>query len=207
MQDFLETPRFDTHISLGSSGGPGFKSSVFTGESGLEGLVRNWDVARARYIIDQSIRDDTDIETIRNLFMAVRGKAVGFRFKDWGDYTLTDELCGYGDGSNRVFKLYKTYGGGTPQEYVRRIFKPVSATITVKVNDVTANPSTYTVSYTAGTITFNLIDTPVADAAITASGQFDVPVRFDTDDFDAVVESFRTQSWTGIPLIELRLEE
>lgn len=202
MTDFLETPRFDTDISYGSSGGPGFKTYIFLGDSGREGSTITWSSARGRYSVSESIRDATDMDAIRTLFYACLGRAIGFRFKDWGDFTATNEAIGTGDGTNRVFKLKKTYS-----TYVRRIFKPVSGTVSVKVDGVTIDPTHYTVDTTTGTITFGALYPPADTKPVTATFEFDVPVRFDTDTLEASVEDFDVQSWTTIPLIEIKLED
>jgi uncharacterized protein (TIGR02217 family) len=196
MQDFLETPRFPTTISIGSAGGPGFKTFVFTGASGVEGATLQWDQARARYQIEQTNLSEADMNTIRNLFYACRGRAVGFRFKDWADYTFTDENIGTGDGVTRVFYLKKAYGS-----YSRRLFKPVSGTVTVKIN---GTPNAATIDTTLGTVTFTVPDTPPAAAVITASGQFDVPVRFDTDAMEVSFDGYDLRTWKNLGLVEIK---
>ena len=40
---------------------------------------------------------------------------------------------------------------------------------------------------------------------LTVDFEFDVPVRFDTDQMDLSVESYGASSWGSIPLIEVRL--
>lgn len=207
MQDFIESPRFDTEISYGSSGGPGFRNYVFTGESGRENTTVSWDVARSRYSVTQSIRDGVDMDVIRAMFYACRGRAVGFRYKDWGDFEITDSLIAVGDGATLIFKMYKVYGAGTTHEYKRRIFKPVSGTTTVKWDGVVVNPTWYSVNTTTGVITFSGIHIPPLDTAITMSGEYDVPVRFDMDDVTATHDEFDLQSWGSISLIEIKLED
>jgi uncharacterized protein (TIGR02217 family) len=40
---------------------------------------------------------------------------------------------------------------------------------------------------------------------ITADFEFDVPVRFDTDELQISIDSFNSGSWSGINLIEVRI--
>lgn len=203
MDSFIETPRFPTHVSIGSGGGPQFKTFTFAGHSAIESIQPSWTDSKARYEINEDIRDKDDFDTIRAFFYAARGRATGFRFKDWADFTGTDEPIGTGDGTTRVFKLYKTYGTG-PHAYTRRIFKPVSGTVTTKVNGVTVAS---TVDTTTGTVTFSVPNTPANGHAITASYEFDVPVRFGTDELNASYTDFELQTWSGISLVEIKLED
>lgn len=40
---------------------------------------------------------------------------------------------------------------------------------------------------------------------LTVDYDFDVPVRFDTDELALSLDSFNTGSWNNIPLIEVRI--
>jgi len=40
---------------------------------------------------------------------------------------------------------------------------------------------------------------------ITADFQFDVPVRFDTDRLSATIDSYGSNSWRDIPIVEIRV--
>ena len=46
---------------------------------------------------------------------------------------------------------------------------------------------------------------PQAADALTWSGQFDVPVRFDIDQMAVSIEAFQLYTWGQIPLIEIRV--
>jgi uncharacterized protein (TIGR02217 family) len=202
MDDFIETPRFPTRISYGSSGGPKFKTFLFESPGGIEGRTIGWDQARAEYRIDLSDHEKADLDDVRELFYNTRGRARGFRFKDWHDYQMTDELIGTGDGVTRVFNIVKVYGSGT-LKYQRRIYKPISGSFTVSVNGTPVLP---TISYTLGTVTFSVPNTPALNDLITVTGEFDVPVRFDTDVLDASAGVHDEQSWAGVSLVELKLD-
>lgn len=206
MQDFIETPRFDEDIAYGSKGGPGFKTHVFSSEGSAESRNQNWTYSRGRWDLAHSIRDSGDMDTIRSFFYNCYGRARGFRFKDWSDFEITEQLLGTGDGSNRVFNVIKDYGSGT-YKYTRRIFKPVSGTISVKVNGVTVSGSTYSVNTATGVITFNVPNTPPNGHAVLVTCEFDVPVRFDTDKMAVKHSNFQLQTWESIPIVELLIDE
>lgn len=203
MDSFIETPRFDDVISYGSTGGPSFDTFIFEGDSGLEGIVPHWDAVKCVYNIEQSIRDKDDFDVVRAFFYNTYGRARGFRFKDHFDFTGTDEPCiGIVNGVNDTFRLVKRYTVGE-LNFDRRIFKPVQGTVTARVNGspVTIN-STDT---TTGTIV--LSTPPTEGSVVTASFQFDVPVRFDIDQLSASYEGFQLQNCSNLPLVELILED
>lgn len=208
MLSFLESPRFPDQISYGSSGGPSFRTFIFEGHSGIEQGSVAWDRARHRYNAQKGITDKADMDTVRAFFLNLRGRARGFRWKDWSDYELLNEQIGTGNGAATVFKITKTYTAGA-LSYVRRIFKPVSG-IQVRVNGVLQTEgalNNYTIDLTTGIITFTGSSIPPNGQAITVTGEFDVPVRLDTDQLDATHEGFLTETWGQIPLVELLLEE
>lgn len=219
MVDFLETPRFDASINYGSSGGSGFNTTVFEGHGGVEQRGQNWATTKGKWNVAQGIKDTASFQVIKNLFMAVRGKAIGFRFKDWTDYQLIDEpATPVADGTNRVFKLQKTYTSGA-LSYTRRVFKPTyDADVTegtdplvVKNNGVVvprgAGVSQVDVDFTTGKLTFGTSVVPAAGHIITVTGEFDLPVRFDTDFLDVSLEDFDQETWSNIPLVELLLPD
>ena len=202
---FLETPRFPDDIAYGSSGGPEFKTYIFEGKSAIEQRHIAWSTARARYDVSYGIRDTADMDTVRAFFYTLMGRAIGFRFKDHSDHTLTDEQIATGDGTTTVFLITKTYAVGA-LSYVRRIFKPLAADLVVKVNGVTQTLTTdYTVDTTTGTITF--VSPPTDTHPITVTCEFDIPVRFDTDIMKAAHEGFQSETWSSIPLVEIILED
>lgn len=206
MQDFIETPRFDEDIAYGSKGGPGFKTHVFASEGTAESRHQNWTYSRGRWDLSHSIRDMTDMDTIRAFFYNCYGRARGFRFKDWSDFQITDQVVGTGDGSNRVFNLIKEYGTGT-YKYTRRLFKPVSGTISVKVNGVTVSAATYSVATATGILTFGVLNAPPNGHAVAVTCEFDVPVRFDTDKMSVKHSDHQLQTWDTIPIVELLIDE
>lgn len=204
---FIETPRFPDDISYGSAGGPSFKTYVFEGSSGLEQRNITWSEAKHRYDVSHGVKDKTDMDVIRAFFYNVSGRAHGFRFKDWGDYELLNENIGTGDGVVTTFLVTKKYVTGT-STYTRRIFKPISTGFEVRVNGVLKTAgSHYNLTASTGTIVFTAGNIPGVGEAVTVTGEFDVPVRFDTDALASSHDGYLTESWGSIPIIELRLED
>ncbi len=80
------------------------------------------------------------------------------------------------------------------------IKKPVHGTVKIYLNG--KEESEYSVNYSAGEIIF--MKPPVKDTIITASFEFDVPVRFDTDYLNASIDDYGSNSWNNIPLVEVK---
>lgn len=205
---FNDTTRFPDDIAYGSTGGPGFKTFVFEGHSGVEQRNQAWSIARAAYDVAYGIRDKVDMDTVREFFYAQRGKLIGFRFKDWGDFELTTESIGTGDGADAIWQVIKTYSQGpTANDYTRTITKLVAATVTVFV---AASPITegtgateVAIDYDTGILTFGASAIPTTGADITVTAEFDVPVRFDVDQMAAQHDAFLQETWGSIPIVEI----
>jgi uncharacterized protein (TIGR02217 family) len=74
------------------------------------------------------------MDELTAFFYARRGPAYGFRFKDWNDYLLTQEVIAHGDGATTVFQITKTYTSaqaesGETDTYTRKITKPKWASV------------------------------------------------------------------------------
>ena len=198
---------FPTAISYGSSGGPRFKTTIFTADSGYESRNIDWANVRSEYNAQHGIKTEAQMEEIMAFFMARRGRAYGFRYKDFGDFKLRNQVIGTGDATNRSFQIVKTYlsqqaQSGEAYTYSRRITKIAWNTVAgVTVNGV-AN-SNYTVDHNTGMLTFGF--TPGGgDIIKIGAGEFHVPVRFDTDHLDITQDSWNAQSWGDIPIVEVR---
>lgn len=193
--------QFPADISYGSSGGPTFSTDVIEAFSGFEQRNINWSAARARYNVAHGVKTQSQLDELIAFFRARQGKAIGFRFKDWTDYQAVAQNIGTGNGSQTIFQLTKKYTSSVT--VTRVIKKPVNnATMKVYLNAVLQS-SGYTVNYATGEITFTTA--PGSGVAVTADFEFDVPVRFDTDQLDAAIDDFGTRSWSDIPLVEVRL--
>lgn len=199
---FLEE-RFPEAVSEGSKGGPGFNTTIFTSQSGFEQRNSNWATSRASYDVAFGIRDEQDLADVLEFFYVMRGRATGFRFKDWGDYRITNGNIGTGDGVDTTFQIVKKYTVGA-NTYTRTINKIVTGTLQVYVNSVLQVLTTdYTVNMNTGLITFT--SPPGNGLAITVTCEFDVPVRFDIDNMPISWEAFQIQSASGITLVEVRI--
>ena len=192
--------QFPSDISYGAIGGPTYSTDVVTMLSGYEQRNSNWHSARAKYNIASGIKTEEQWQILIAFFRARKGKAIGFRFKDWSDYKASEEQIGIGDGLRTDFQLIKTYTSGDITVW-REIKKPVLGTVQIYFNNVVSN-SDYSVDYTTGTVHFK--EPPEQDTIIMADFEFDVPVRFDTDELQISLDGFNSANWHNITLIELR---
>ena len=174
---FTET-RLDLGYDFGTVGGPEFSTTIIVLGSGHEQRNSNWSEARSKWQIGDRIYTRSELNYLLNFFRAVRGAAIGFRFKDWSDYQGTNELIGVGNGVLTQFQMKKTYVIND-QSSIRNIKKPVTGKTTISVAG-TPVISGWSVDTTTGIITF----TSPPTGNITASFEFDVPARFEQDKFD-----------------------
>ena len=200
MQAFHEV-QFPPDISYGVTGGPEYSTDVVITGSGYEQRNINWSQARCKYQAAHGVKNENQMKRLLAFFRARRGKAYGFRFKDWLDYTGTGEIIGVGDGITTDFQLIKTYTDDAGYTEVRKIRKPVAGTVKVYMDNV--RQTTLSVNVTTGVITFTTA--PSQGAVITADYEFDVPVRFDTDHCPQSIKEWDIYSWDNIPLIEIRI--
>lgn len=196
---FVET-RIREDVERGAEGGPGFRTTVIPLASGQEQRNIDWEFERGEWDLAYGVTNKIAYTEVLAFFRARRGRAIGFRFKDFVDYELfsTDQFAA-GDGTTTKFQLYKWYGGYSTG-YRRPIQKPVSATVKVFVGGVEDVGAT--VDYTTGVVT--LSSPPAAAAVISASGEFDVPVRFNIDTLRANVQWENAASFPSVPIVELR---
>lgn len=200
---FLESPRFPTAIGLHSTVGVCFQTDIVCLQNGFEQRHAHWSSPLRRYEVVSGVQSEADLADILAFFNTVKGRSRAFRFKDCLDYrssrgeqgiTFLDQRIGKGDGQRCDFQLIQTWG-----EQVRRIQKPVPNTVQVAINGVMAE---VTVDDSTGLIHFS--EPPEPEAIITAGFEFDVPCRFDTDQFVISLQSPHLGSYT-LPLVEVRL--
>jgi uncharacterized protein (TIGR02217 family) len=156
---------------------------------------------RARYDVSTGIKNRTQAADVISFFRARKGRAYGFRFKDWSDYRVTGQLIGAGNGTQTAFQLTKTYTSGGENE-TRPLKKPVSGTLKI-YKDSVLQSSGVSVDHNTGLVTFTTA--PATGVLITADCEFDVPVRFDTDRLAIRIQSHELFVWDQIPLVEIRL--
>ena len=201
---FLETPRFPDRIAYGAVGGPMFRTEVAVSGSGLETSDGKWAYPRHAWDVSQGINSQADFAALRSFFMVAGGRHHGWRFKDWADFTVTHADGRVAGLTSTTFRLLKRYTTGSATQD-RLIKKPIAAGFELKDSGTTLTLTTdYTLDAATGIVTTT---SPRTAANLTWLGEFDVPMRFDTDKLDGRIEARNggglLHVWDAIPIIEV----
>lgn len=204
---FYESPRFPERVAYGAVGGPRFRTTVVAVTGGTEQRNAMWSCPLHQWDVSQGVKSHADFESLRAFFLTMKGRAHGWRFKDWTDYTASHTDGRVTGITTQTFQLVKRYTSGS-QTQDRKIVKPIAAGFVLKDQSTTLVLTTdYTIATTTGIVSTTA---PRTAANLTWSGEFDVPMRFDVDELKARVESANPTDgylhvWEAIPIIELRL--
>lgn len=175
--------QFPPKISYGSRGGPRFLTDVVRQENAYESRVAIYGDADQSFNARLGLKSIADINLVVDFFYARMGKHRGFRYKDWRDYTATQQTMTV-DGSNQI-QLVKNYVSG-PTTFVRTIRKPVaSPAVTMRRNsspfaafslDLTTGIATLTADSTnsiASSSSVAISDISLANPAVVTSATND----------------------------------
>jgi uncharacterized protein (TIGR02217 family) len=183
---FIETPVFPLCPRLNYTALPGYSCTISTTVSGRERRNRNWARPLLVFNIQVGPKMSDEIEELLDFWHAMGGPECGFRFKDWTDFkscrasqtvSATDQVLTLIPGSPGGYQLQKTYRAGA-RATVRDILKPVQGTIQIADGGVAKTEGVHWVlDYSTGLLT--TFFTPAGE--LTWGGEFDVPVRFDSE--------------------------
>lgn len=205
------------------------KTRVVTAGGGQERRGRLWRAPLRWFDITRGIRSTSDLEEVRAFNLVVGGKHGGFRFRDFSDYVAQAQQMDTSAGGP-TFQLRKGYiAGGTT--VWRKLTKPVKGTTKLTLSgepcvvledgqtigewlplfgetEFGFNPETaprFTLDTTTGLLTPVIPGALGEGDVLVASFEFDVPVRFVSDDFEITAHS-RGKNWEypNIILKELR---
>jgi len=210
--DFLDI-RFPDDIAFGASGGPKFNTSIAITRGGHEVRNANWAKSRMRWNVSHGIKNQTEFDELMAFFYVVRGQRFGFRFKDHTDFNQnipspeTPSFVAFGDGTTQLFQLIKRYAFG-PETYDRNITRPIPGTVRIflsrDTNDLIENFIDWSINHDTGIINFDATAPLDPLDEIWAIFEFDVPVRFDSDEIDISLDSYQNFNWPNVDVIEIR---
>ena len=199
--------RFPFNLSLGAKASLKRQTEIVALKSGREERNSPWAHGRRMWDLGPAIQTRADALELISFFEARSGPLYSFRFRDpldhsshptGGEPSDQDQVLGYGDGQRRQFAMTKRYGDGA-LVYARPITQLIESSLKVSVNDTS-------VSFTllpGGVI--ELASAPAPGAAIRAGFEFDVPVRFESDQLDLLMDHPGQIQAGQIRLIEVRL--
>lgn len=128
-----EAAIFPTDISRGAVGGPAYSTVVVISASGSEQRVAQRSQGLYQWDVSHGMKTAAQARALIAFFHARQGKARGFRFQDWNDYTTVNEPLASAAGGPTL-QLIKTYTSGGIAR-VRTIYKPmVSPAATLRRN-------------------------------------------------------------------------
>jgi uncharacterized protein (TIGR02217 family) len=208
--------RFPPAISAGAKGGPQFNTTVVQASSGAEQRNVNWSRELMTWDASSGIKTAQDFRLYQAFFYARMGRAVGFRWKDWSDYKVPFWNATPGDvdgipvmfttdGATTHFQMTKAYTSGGVT-FTRQIKKPVAGTVRVLNNAVEVfSPASWTVDTATGIITLASALYTTTGHTIAVASEFDVPVRFDSDQLNASLNGNQLMIWDAIPIVGLKV--
>ncbi|AIF52000.1 DUF2460 domain-containing protein [Pelosinus sp. UFO1] len=193
--------RFPEGISYGAEGGPEYSTDIMTTSSASEQRNQNWEFGRCKYNVAHGVKNEKDITKLITFRRCRKGRAYGFRYKDWSDYKAVNQIIGTVDVVPCQMQLLKKYISGEESE-TRIIRKPVEGTVILYAAGNYINTG-ITINHKSGAIT--ITNTSLIGKLITADFEFDVPVRFDADYIPTSIEDFNNYSMSEISLIEVKI--
>ena len=188
---------FPESISMKSSYIIEYNTIINKSKNGNELRISNYDYPLLSYNVINDIKTKKELEDIINFFKLVKGRAYGFKFKDWLDYKVINQNIAVADGEQKDFQLIKTYNINNKLQ-TRKITKPKQVSIFINNQNITTNIS---INYENGIITFNT--PPEKDTIISASFEFYVPVRFDNDKIEIVMKNEKVGEIKDLKIVEL----
>lgn len=188
---------FPESISMKSSYIIEYNTIINKSKNGNELRIPNYDYPLLSYNVINDIKTKKELEDIINFFKLVKGRAYGFKFKDWLDYKVINQNIAVADGEQKDFQLIKTYNINNKLQ-TRKITKPKQVSIFINNQNITTNIS---INYENGIITFNT--PPEKDTIISASFEFYVPVRFDNDKIEIVMKNEKVGEIKDLKIVEL----
>lgn len=185
-------------IAYGATGGPEWGTALFAAPGGWEQRTQMFQQVRGRWDVSFLNVSKAQATTLVDFFRAVAwGKAGAFCFTDWRDHTFAN-VIGTGDGVLREFQLVKVYTSGT-LSYARPLSRPVAESLVVTLNGVLTED--YTVDTMGGLLIFTT--PPSSGTQIHVTGEFEVLVRFETDQLMLTCVAPNVYSCAGLGLVEL----
>jgi Uncharacterized conserved protein len=209
---FLESPRFEICPKFGLTWAADYAVDIVEVANGEEYRNQQWSQARrtAQLTVGPGPELVPEVQYVLRHWHVVAGRTHGFRCQDATDYkscdtdqtpTALDQPVVFVTGvSPEGWQLTKLYTVGGSLTTSRDITKPRSPILLADNGSIKTEGSDYMVDYTSGIVTLNFSPTE----PLTWGGEFDIPVRFDSELPIEVLET-RLQTVT-FALREIRYE-
>jgi len=166
--------RLNTNYRYGFVGGPNFATLEKRLRSGVTRRRPLMDMPLHRYRAELATFNEEERAALLDAIWVAEGKAYTFRFRDFNDWRVSNQVLGFGDGTSTPFQLVKHYTRG-PKTKSRDITLPVDVAMTAD-----GVPFTGFVVQPIGGLVIPTTVWP-AGALLAWTGTFDVCVRFAND--------------------------
>lgn len=198
---FIEE-RLSDCVAAGFQVVPAYKTGIVESDNGDED--RNMDRTKAKRRLSCSWRNFSraDFDDLNEMFHVAAGSWLGFRFKDWTDFQVVGGSLGVAPSGSTAVQLVKIYGPRGGQSRTRIIKKPVAGTVTVYQDDGAGNFIAKLGAIDTTTGLFIPTTAWTAGRALRADFEFDIAVRFVSDEFPATFESSQNYITANAELIE-----
>lgn len=196
--------RFPEDVSWGSRGGPVYKTQVFTSHRGYEKRNVDWSQPMMQFNAAYGIKTDAHIMNVLNFFNARQGRLFGFRYKNWCNYRIKEDVIATGDGYSKRLPLWKFYGFAGNRHYkrLRKIVRGSVQGVQVGFEPVVEGVD-FRIDYDGGEIVFN--DPVGYGIPVRALNlEFDEPVRFEEDSVENVIEQYNNNALSNLDLVSIR---
>nr|WP_305123338.1 DUF2460 domain-containing protein [Roseomonas sp. GC11] len=200
---------YPLELAYGSSGTLEFPVDITVGDSGIERRTLRHAHPLREVEAATGIMSPDDLAIAEEFYIAVGGKAYGFRFMHPSDHSSAkngrgepkpgDQVLGKGTGTQTEWQLTKSYTAG-PLSRVRPIVKPVDGSVRVAVGG-TELKSGFRVDPTTGLLT--LTAPPPEGIVVTAGFRFEIPMRFNGP-FNTRWDDYENNS-ASLPLREIKV--
>ena len=169
---FIEE-RLTACAAYGTSFEWSYNTSIQELKNKSEARLRLWSRPRLRATLVFSNLTEEEIARVNNAFHACCGRWIGFRVKNHLDYKVEKAYLGVAKGGEETLQLAKTYIFGNAERVID-IKKPVLNTVKLYAD---GEEILCSVNVTNGKIVFEAEE----GQELRWSGEYDFPMRFDTD--------------------------
>lgn len=197
--------RFMTGV-IEPSGGPVFNTTVNMSTGGKEQRQINWSYPRGRWTCSVPRGRQDQLDYLTAFFRTRFGRGHTFRFKDWSDYSMARQSQFTTNSVLAAVQITKYYISG-PTTASRLITKPVSGTARCWVNGVLITEggggTQFSVNYATGILTIGSTHAATTGQVVEFECQFDVHVRFESDELILAVPRDGFGSWAEAAIVEV----
>lgn len=182
----------DEDVDYGFEGGARYLTNISENPNRFEERDSDWKYGKHEFEASFGDISDERRDRIVSIFHICRGRRHDFKFKDWNDYTITDQPIVVGGlGTADTIQLYKVYDGAAIDFGTAFTVRPIQAFAWAELRDETDALVAGTLDPLTGLFT---PDDPWGAGPYVLNGEFYVWVRFDDDYNPMTINSWRANT-------------